>query len=45
VESKIGDFEVGQIDGAFVKDKFVALFKRILAQQPGTSSSGRAKGR
>jgi hypothetical protein len=37
VESKIGDFEIAQIDGAFVKEKFVALFKRILAQQPGTA--------
>jgi len=40
VESKVGDFEVNQIDGAFVKDKFVALFKRIVAQQPA-STKGR----
>lgn len=41
VESKIGDFTVDKIDAAFVKDKFVALFKRLLAQQPGTTSPGR----
>lgn len=41
VESKIGDFTIDQIDAGFVKDKFVALFKRLLAQQPGTTSPGR----
>jgi hypothetical protein len=34
VESKIGDFPVEGIDTAFVKDKFVALFKRLAAVQP-----------
>jgi hypothetical protein len=44
VESKIGDFTIDQVDSPFVKDKFVALFKRILAQQPAggaTKSKGR----
>jgi len=43
VESKIGDFPVDKMDAAFIKEKFIALFKRLLAQQPGTSSPGRAK--
>jgi hypothetical protein len=33
VESKIGDFPIETIDAAFIRDKFVALFKRILSQQ------------
>lgn len=41
VESKIGDFPVDKIDATFVKDKFVALFKRLLAQQPGATAPGR----
>ena len=45
VESKIGDFTIDQIDAGFVKDKFVALFKRLLAQQPGTTSPGRKAAR
>src|SRR5690242_1402086 len=45
VESKIGDFPVENIDGNFVKDKFVALFKRLLAQQPGNTSPGRKPAR
>jgi hypothetical protein len=40
VESKIGDFAVDRIDANFVKEKFVALFKRILSQQPGATSPG-----
>jgi hypothetical protein len=35
IESKIGEFPLERIDAAFVKEKFVALFKRVLAQQPG----------
>jgi hypothetical protein len=35
VESKIGDFPVDRIDAGFIKEKFVALFKRLLAAQPG----------
>ena len=45
VESKIGDFPIDKMDAAFVKDKFVALFKRLLAQQPGTTSPGRKAAR
>jgi hypothetical protein len=45
VESKIGDFPVESIDGNFVKDKFVALFKRLLAQQPGQTTPGRKTAR
>jgi hypothetical protein len=44
VESKIGDFTIDQVDGQFVKDKFVALFKRLLAQQP-SGGGARSKGR
>ncbi len=32
VVSKIGDFPLDKVDAAFVKDKFVALFKRLLSQ-------------
>jgi hypothetical protein len=34
IDSKIGDFHVESIDANFIKEKFVALFKRLLAQQP-----------
>jgi hypothetical protein len=34
VESKIGDFPLETIDAGFIRDKFVALFKRLLSQQP-----------
>jgi len=44
VESKIGDFTIDQVDSPFVKDKFVALFKRILAQQP-SGGAAKSKGR
>jgi len=44
VESKIGDFDIEQVDSQFVKDKFVALFKRLLAQQPA-GGAAKAKGR
>jgi len=45
VTSKIGDFPIDKIDQPFIKDKFVALFKRLLAQLPNESSSGRGRGR
>jgi hypothetical protein len=32
VESKIGEFPVDKIDAQMVKDKFVALFKRLLSK-------------
>jgi hypothetical protein len=35
VESKIGDFPIETVDAGFIRDKFVALFKRVLAQQGG----------
>ena len=35
IESKIGEFPIERIDAGFIKEKFVALFKRVLAQQPG----------
>ena len=35
IESKIGDFPLERIDASFIKEKFVAVFKRVLAQQPG----------
>jgi hypothetical protein len=35
VVSTIGDFPIEKIDAAFVKDKFVALFKRLLSTQGG----------
>ena len=44
VASKIGDFPLDKIDAAFIKEKFVALFKRLLAQQPGATSPGRRPG-
>ena len=31
-ESKIGEFPIEKIDEAFIKDKFVALFKRLVAK-------------
>jgi hypothetical protein len=31
-ESKIGEFPLEKIDEAFIKDKFVALFKRLVAK-------------
>ena len=34
IASKIGDFTIEQVDAAFIRDKFVALFKRIVSQQP-----------
>jgi hypothetical protein len=34
IASKIGDFAIEQVDAAFIRDKFVALFKRIVSQQP-----------
>jgi hypothetical protein len=43
VESKIGDFDIEQVDSQFVKDKFVALFKRLLAQQPSTTAKSKAR--
>ena len=43
VESKIGDFQIDKVDAPFIKDKFVALFKRLVAQQPGVAAGGRAK--
>jgi hypothetical protein len=33
VASKIGDFPIEQVDAAFIRNKFVALFKRLLSQQ------------
>ena len=44
VDSKIGDFFVEEIDGQFVKNKFVALFKRLLAQVP-SNAPAKTKGR
>ena len=44
VSSKIGDFEIEKIDAAFVKEKFVALFKRLIAQHP-SEQQGRSRGR
>ena len=35
VVSKIGDFPLEKVDAAFVKDKFIALFKRLIKQQAG----------
>jgi hypothetical protein len=32
VESKVGEFPLDKIDEAFIKDKFVALFKRLVAK-------------
>ena len=34
VVSTIGDFPLQQIDASFIRNKFVALFKRIVSQQP-----------
>ena len=31
-ESKIGEFPLDKVDAAFIRDKFVALFKRLLAK-------------
>jgi hypothetical protein len=31
-ESKIGEFPLEQVDAALIKDKFVALFKRLVAK-------------
>ena len=31
-ESKIGEFPLDKIDAAFVRDKFIALFKRLVAK-------------
>jgi hypothetical protein len=31
-ESKIGDFPLDKVDAAFIREKFVALFKRLLAK-------------
>jgi hypothetical protein len=45
VSSKIGDFPLEKIDAAFVKDKFVALFKRLIAQHPADQPGGRSRGR
>lgn len=35
VESKIGDFAIDQVDQTFIKDKFLALVKRVVAVQAG----------
>jgi hypothetical protein len=35
IESKVGEFPLERIDASFIKEKFVAVFKRVLAQQPG----------
>jgi hypothetical protein len=32
VESKIGEFPIEKVDVAFIRDKFVALFKRLLSK-------------
>ena len=32
VESKVGDFPLEQIDSAFIRGKFIALFKRLVAK-------------
>ena len=32
VESKVGDFPIEKIDAQMVKDKFIALFKRLLSK-------------
>ena len=45
VVSKIGDFPLEKIDAAFIKDKFVALFKRLIAQHPADQPGGRSRGR
>jgi hypothetical protein len=34
VASKVGDFAIERVNAAFIRDKFVALFKRIVSQQP-----------
>ena len=31
-ESKVGEFPIDKIDESFIKDKFVALFKRLVAK-------------
>ena len=36
VESKIGDFPVEQMDQDFIKDKFLAMVKRVVAVHGGT---------
>ena len=43
VESKIGDFPIDRIDAPFIKDKFVALFKRLVAQHPAALAPKGAK--
>lgn len=32
IESKVGEFPIDKIDEAFIKEKFVALFKRLVAK-------------
>ena len=32
VESKIGEFPIEKVDTAFIRDKFIALFKRLVAK-------------
>ena len=32
IESKVGEFPLDKIDEAFIKEKFVALFKRLVAK-------------
>ena len=33
VESKVGDFPIDKVDAQMVKDKFIALFKRLLSKK------------
>ena len=32
IESKVGEFPIEKIDEALIKEKFVALFKRLVAK-------------
>jgi hypothetical protein len=32
IESKVGEFPIDKLDETFIKDKFVALFKRLVAK-------------
>ena len=41
VESKIGDFAVEQMDQNFIKDKFLAMVKRVVAVQAGSPQKQR----